>query len=353
MARFTYTRGGDKATSPLQLTVGLFDYKYDYNIRNLGLYLIRGSVYPGIIISSFESKEMLPSGNMLGAHMRNHIGSYTQDLLVVSETDLGPKFDFSIIYVGTYNFPKLLELGAGINFYHFLPVRPDLTTPTEEHFDPRESEDNTYDHEFDRKYALDLDTMINGTDTTYTREWYSNKGVKVMGRLVLDPKELMSTEIFGPNDLKLYAEAAILGVKNYQKIYNNIIERIPVMVGFGIPTFKLLDDCALEIEYYGSKYLPDYSKVVRAASPIPQNPHKGRVKAQPGEEQTPPYDVDADNWKWSLYLAKVLGGHMKISGQVASDHYRISSEAPWFPTYEETFSTWKDWYWMAKLTFFF
>jgi hypothetical protein len=360
MARLTWNMGGTGARSPFSITTGQFAYKYDDNIKNLGLYLIRGSVYPQILISGFETKEMVGSANMLGAHMRNCFGeSFTQDVLLVSETDLKPKYDFSLLYVATWKAGRVLELGGGANFYHWLPARSAATSPSEKHFDPDQIQRQGPEGLLDRVYALDRDTTVLAPADRPTpedslrisREWYSHKGVKVMGRFVFDPKPLMGDPgIFGAQDLKVYGEAALIGVRNYELIYTKMSERIPVMAGFNLPAFGFLDDFSLEVEYFPSPYVPDYAKLMEFSSAIPRSPYWNRSATDP---EAKPYDTKADDWKWSLYASKVLAGHVKLSGQAASDHFRIGSQQPWFPTYDETFATWKDWYFMAKLAFFF
>jgi hypothetical protein len=363
MARFTWNAGGIGARSPFSLTAGLFDYKYDGNVKNLGLYLIRGAVYPQILISGFETKEMVQSANMLGAHMRNSFGeSFTQDVLLVSETELKPKYDFSFLYVATWTPTKVFDVGAGVDFYHYLPVRSEATSPSGKYFDPAQSQNQgSRPDPLDRLYSLDKDTTVipaaqRGTpedSLRIAREWYSHKGIKLMGRFAFDPKALLGLGEegpFGPNELKLYGEAAVIGVKSYELLYKHIGERIPVMVGFNLPSFRLLDDFALEVEYFHSPYMPDYAKLMEFSSPIPRSPNWNRPAS---DSAAVPYDVKRDDWKWSLYASKVLAGHVKLSAQAASDHFRIGSQQPWFPTYDETFATWKDWYLMAKLAFFF
>lgn len=341
---------------------GLFPYKYDANIKNLGLYLIRGAVYPGLLVSGFESKEMLNTANMLGARMENKFGSYTQDFVVTSEMDLRPYYDFSFIYVGTWKPASLIELGGGANFYHYLPVAPGATTPTSEDFDPTSALQSNRPHPFDNLFAVRTDSTIVQRpglpdSTAYAYTWPSHKGIKVMGRFVLDPQALFGgSEILGKNDLKIYGEAAVIGIKDYAGVYDNIAERIPMMIGFNLPMFKLLDVMALEVEYYGSKLVPDYRKV-ELGSAVPQSPWVNRSappdSGAPTRLQTP-YDVDADNLKWSLYFTKTVAGHVRISGQVARDHLRTGG-APGLTnrSYEEALTATRDWYWFLKLSYFF
>jgi hypothetical protein len=189
--------------------------------------------------------------------------------------------------------------------------------------------------------------------------WPTHKGIKLMGRFAFDPQALIgSNTLFGKNDLKLYGEIAVIGVQNYPGVYDKISERIPVMLGFDIPTFKLLDVMALEVEYYGSKVVPDLRKVSVNGSAVPQSIWVNRAKpptdgTAPTFSQTP-YDVNADNLKWSLYVSKIFAEHVKISGQVANDHFRTGGTAiSTGKSYEEALTNPKDWYWFLKLSYFF
>lgn len=342
-SRFTWFPEG-KQDFNHKVTLGWFPYKYDHNIKNLGLYLIRGPVYPGILFSGFESKEMLNTANMLGGHVQNKFGPYTQDLLLSSEVDLKPLFDFSFLYVGTLKLGSAFEIGGGANFYHYLPVRPGLTSPSEEKgFNPNVKEQGNFqEHPNDYLYAVPLDSA--GTQF----QWVTHKGIKVMGRFALDPKALFDgAGSLGPNDLKLYGEVGILGTKNYPGVYDKVAERMPMMLGFNLPAFGLLDNLSFEVEYYNSEVVPDYRKIVERSSAIPQTPYINRGPSNPE-----PYRVHADDWKWSLYFNKVMAGHVKLSGQLANDHFRTGGTAG-FPSYEEAMTALYDWYWMLKLSYFF
>jgi hypothetical protein len=59
-----------------------------------------------------------------------------------------------------------------------------------------------------------------------------------------------------------------------------------------------------------------------------------------------------DDWKWSLHGAKTIKNHIRISGQIANDHFRTGG-TQFSNTYETAFTTLKDWYLMAKLSYFF
>ena len=64
---------------------------------------------------------------------------------------------------------------------------------------------------------------------------YTFAGTKLMARASFDFKPFFksfSDRFLGPNDLKIYSEAAILGVKDYPGYYSKLRDRIPRMIGF-------------------------------------------------------------------------------------------------------------------------
>jgi hypothetical protein len=180
----------------------------------------------------------------------------------------------------------------------------------------------------------------NGDTATYTFA-----GTKIMGRLSIDPKALFKSDLFGKEDLKIYAEAAILGLKNYPACvnadsmtgayendiwfanvngdtfniatrYDDIMKRIPIMFGINFPTFKLLDVFSFEAEWYGSVYANDMTQYIRDGYPLPICPRNSPWQSYGYEDST------KDNWKWSIYAKKTLANHFFIVAQIASDHLR-------------------------------
>lgn len=361
-ARFTYTHGGEEETAPYQVTFGYFPYMYNENVRNLGLYLLRGSVYPGFVFSGFETDETIGIASQLGTQVRVRTGPVTHDVLLTSETRLRPLFDYSLAYIGKLRAGSAFELGAGVNFHRLIPINPDLTTP-------RDPEVFFEDPGLVEPVASPLDRrhfyVAPGTTDT-TRFTLAGTKANVFGSL--DLKALTGTGSLGEDDLKLYFEAAILGIKNYAGIYNDRSQRIPVMVGFNFPVFRLLDHLSLEVEWYGSPYRNDYQKLENFYSPIPVSnagvgrragvDSLGRPVLQYSGKDYPmedPYDVERrhkDDIKWSLHGSRTFKGHIRISGQVANDHFRTGGNF-FSDSYETAFSTLEDWYFMLKLSYFF
>jgi hypothetical protein len=394
-ANFAYTLGAKDAPL-LKGTFGLFPFVYNPDVKNLGEYLLRGPVYPGIIMSSFESNQIDPTiSNTLGLNLKSVLGNVTQDVIFKSETDLPPQFDFSLAYLAQYEKKGAFSVGFGVNFYRLLPMKPALTNLT----DPAFMKDNrsavTVRHPYEQKYIyVPTDTVsfnadgtlranaqghdsTNGTFTSLddtTAIWSSrdttlltHRGTKLMGRFSFDPKFLFGRGPFGANDWRIYGEAAVIGTKDYPGVYENISERIPVMFGFNIPTFGLLDDCALEVEWYGAKFRDDYYKLVKETSPIPVSNHSQEYDRKPDaqgrleSDTTIAFsDVDVehttkDDLKWSLYLSKTLQNFVKISLQVANDHYRPWEDSPSGATtrYESAFTDLADYYVMTRIGFTF
>jgi hypothetical protein len=198
---------------------------------------------------------------------------------------------------------------------------------------------------------------------------YTLKGTKVGAFFSLDPKGLFGRGSLGPEDLKLYGEAALIGVQDYRGIYDDKSQRIPVMLGYNLPLFGLLDHLSLEVEWYGARYRNDLYKLEEGFSPIPPSNQLSSTARKPEQDSTgrylsyggeripyqDPFDLEnmrKDDWKWSLHGAKTVKGHLRISGQIANDHFRPGGTYA-ADGYETAFSTLKDWYWMLKVAYLF
>jgi hypothetical protein len=320
---------GDSANPLLQLSAGYFPVKYNPQSRNLGEYLLRSGTYPGYLISGFEIAD---KKKMLGFRFTHNAGMLTHSLLLASEVDLPPMYDLSVGYLAALKPVKGVDLGAGIYCQSLLAVDDRLTTPALDRATQSSYQDRAYRY---------VDSLSGDTAN------YSFSGVKAMGRIGLDPKVLFTSSLFGAEDLKLYAEAAVLGLKNYPFWYGRIRERVPLMVGLNLPAFTLLDVCAFEVEWYGSPYANSTQNIWERRSPAPYT----------GTQIPPPYiQYDSvntyrysteDNWKWSLYLSRKVAGHLRFSAQVASDHIRIWNVRT--RDYNEVTVTPRDWYWAVKM----
>jgi len=358
--------------SVFNLEIGLFPFKYNQDVRNLGEYLFRTGCYPGYIYSEgFD----LAGTQLSGIHLRNNLlnGVMKNDLFFTSELYLYPAKDFSLTFLTDITpVPnRVINFGFGLQLFRFLSVDNAYTTPTK------------YEHVKDagtpeEKMAPNW-YMTSSGDTAY----YTFAGTKIMARLAFDPKPLFgSPDIFGPEDLKLYSEAIILGVKNYPACldsnnyysrpnnefgYDKLMQKMPIMIGFNFPAFKLLDVLSLEVEYYGKKYVnrvPIYansSNMLRLPLPYDPRINQGypygdsltlRPEAS-GEYSKETYMSGAAQWKWSIYAKKTLFDRFNITLQFARDHTLIKTGLAQNVDFEEIFIKGKQWYWMLKFGYSF
>ena len=355
-ARLTYTIG-DVAHPAFQATAGSFHFNYNPDVKDLGLYLLRGMVYPGIVISGFETKDVLPIANVFGLDLRHEMGWYRGDFLLNAETDINPYFDVSLAYVFRYRILDAIEVGAGANWYRALPQVSKHNAPGKDCSDTVSVLGvNPGDHEV--CYILDTAFVktAGGGDSAARVDTVTGSlsGIKLMGRLSVDPKVLLGLGgRMGPKDLLFYTEFAVLGLKDYPKYYDNILRRVPVMFGFNIPAFGFLDELSLEMEYYANRNTTDYQKELEDLSWVPRPKAGIEIRNAAGAVvDTFHTDTRGDNWKWALYASKVVAGHLKFSAQVADDHLRTGG----FylrPAESETLSDTFDWYWMMKVAYYF
>ena len=307
---------GAKEKPLLRIGVGIFPFKYNPDVRNLGEYLYRTGTYPPVIASEFD----FPLARLTGLRLSSTpIDSLNLDVLVTSESQVLPLNDWGVSVLGDYTFAKAFTIGAGVFFSHLLSVYDSCTTP-------KKPPDN----------LVPLDST-NG-DTIY----YTFKGTKVMARLGFDPKVFIPLEIFGTNDLRVYSELTVIGIKNYPKYYKELWRRIPVMVGFDFPTFKILDVLALELEWYKWNWPDSYTN--------------GLFNEQiPTPDKVLGYDPKQNEFKWSVYARKHLNKTFSIIGQVAYDHIRLESNSfiNFGAYFGDAMHKHGDWAWILKTQFDF
>ncbi|HKP95651.1 MAG TPA: hypothetical protein VJ385_07830 [Fibrobacteria bacterium] len=338
-ARLTYFQG-EKAAPWLSGTIGSFNYTYNRDSKNLGSYLLRGPVYPGLLMGGFQDFSA-DSGkaNVMGFQLHHGAGSFSQDLILKNEKDLPPTFDWSLACVAKYKMSDAVEIGGGVNFYRLIPYNPKLETPG--------------------KLSVDGGRSYEIADTvTHDTVFFSHQGIKVMGMFSVELNKFLGMGGLGPDDLKLYGEAAILGTRNYGTVYGKIGERMPVMLGFNLPAWGLVDFLSVEGEYYKSPYRNDLANIGtlnNVADWTLQNPARPTPSPAPVGGAYP--DSTRDNLKWSVNVEKTVAGHVKFLGQVANDHYRPRPVATGLTSSTggtaETFTTPQDWYFMFRVGYFF
>ncbi len=361
-ARFTYYYN-TKDNPIFSFTAGYFPFQYNSDTKNLGLYLLRGSIYPGFIYSGFELDETMGIANILGTRFYNRIGNFSHNLIFSSESKIRPLFDYSMSYIAQYQSESFFSMGAGISFYRLFPISSELTTPTNQDLFQLVNTDSIT-HPYDPpQYYIEKKSDNTGFDTTTL----SLAGTKVNAFLSMDFKKLFDISSMGDEDFKLYSEAALIGTKNYKGIYTNMKQRIPIMVGFNVPVYNVMDHLSLEVEWYGAPYSGNAIKLETGYSPIPVSNRnlkrylvtdstgtyfQDESKRLPYENQYDMQNLHADDIKWSIHAAKTIKNHVRFSAQVANDHFRTGGKYK-VQDYGEAFSTLKDWYWMTKISYFF
>jgi hypothetical protein len=335
---------GDPAVPLFLCRAGYFKFKYNPQVRNLGEYLFRTGTYPVYFDMWFD----FPQQRLLGFHgQSNPMQALKLDLLFVSATSY-PTMNWSLAALASYDVADLhfLEVGAGIDFANLFSVYTNHTFPVMFGGDP-----TTPGGTFNDQY-------IDNGDTAY----YTFKGTKLMGRICFDPKPFLPWKNFGDADLKLYAEACIVGLKNYpdsgytsgvasgsikQRVapsYNKLLEKMPVAVGINLPAFNVLDIVNFELEWFGAKYYNDATMLMNQGSkPLPN------VNVTPSPNQPAKSQI-----KWSAYAKKsFFDNHFAVTGQVGRDHLRLPTAAYNFEMYNELLVSSEDWWWVLKTNWMF
>jgi hypothetical protein len=338
---FSQFHYGNEASPLVMGEVGYFKFKYNPDVRNLGEYMFRTGTYPIYFDMGFD----FPQARLLGLHIQdNFFNSLKIDLLLSSAT-IFPTMNWSLSALGSYDIANLhfVTVGAGVDFAHLFDVYTGHSFPVMFGGDPTVPHGNFNDMYID----------ANG-DTSY----YTFKGTKIMGRIALDPKVFFPWRYFGQNDLRLYAEADIIGVKNYPDSgivagsydlvapsYDTLWQRIPIAVGFNFPTFKVLDVLNLELEWFGAKYYNDASGLINQGSkPLPWNVLNTENNPKPIKSKV----------KWSVYAKKSFcNGHFALTGQVARDHLTLQTADYDNEMYNELLVEWQDWWWALEASWMF
>ncbi len=249
---------GDFNAPWLKFALGYFPYKYNPDSKHLGEFLFRSKAYPTVIVSDLDVPQTRELGIHLGGDFNWLIGNpdidkLTWDIMLTSETHDFPTLDGTLSGVISNSFLKFLDIGFGVSYQRLFSVDESKTTPK-------------------RNNSLPPDgNMIfneNG-DTSY----YSFKATKLMARAAINPQRFIpefkippefvfgKNPFFGKEDFKIYGEIAVLGLDNYtafdsiqdtngvnhwQKVpdslnyYNNVKDRMPMMLGINLPTNSLI-----------------------------------------------------------------------------------------------------------------
>lgn len=350
-------RFGDPAANSGALLVGTFGHKYNPDAKNLGEYLYRSGAYPGYLFTTEGWLLMNRAGNYSHGAMLSlsHLGgALKQNFTLFMETNYYPIGDFSPGYDVSYT-SKWFELGGGAVFHHYLALRPSVLEP--------DAPGNLYVHatvdtapgQQADYYGPQAYVPFDVSDPTYSSETlhrWTHKGIKLMGRAALNLNHLLPPDRRSPEDLRIFAEVALLGVENQPLYYEDRLERMPVMFGINVPTFKLLDLLSVQGEYYGARF-NDIDLYNSASLPVWEasfvTDDFGTVETD-ANGNIIPTSVHKDDWKWSVHARKALNPVMTVYAQAASDHLRLTDGKYKASNVPLTGSP-SDWYYLFRLEF--
>lgn len=391
-AKAMYHFGGMEGT--YSFGGGMFPYNENPDAVNLGSYLFRTMPYPTSIYSGGNGGLSVigePTTVLQGFHAQAKLGQLTLAAFLTTETNMPPLYDWSAGLVADWKVADgLLDLGAGGMFKRLIQVKSEKTqiealgnsyfkrgntwyTGRAQYYaNPGKFLSQQADSAFSKGTAADsaraialkaksdglmaiadsLDVAKNlwvdaATGKVAGAKYYTPAGIILTGRLALDLKKIIPSEAFSKDDMRLYGEIAVLGLENYPVFYENVTERMPIMVGFNVPTFGILDLFAVQMEYFNSPNLNNTYTVGQNNYSVPYLPEDKHFSEKEWNDLT-----TKDNVSWSLTARKRILGGLSINGQVARDHMRTIG-TDWFygSRFEpgEILHKTSSWYWMFQL----
>ncbi len=364
-------RFGDPANPFATLQAGFFPYKYNPDAANLGEYLLRSGAYPGYLVSG--GWNLMGNGYMMqGVRVSVPLfgGKVVSDFLLPVERDLPPTGNLSPSFVVTAKPVSGIELGGGVSCHHCIAVKPSVTSPKigpdvsadkygkgSGYIIPNPNFDDTLPVTDLTGFRID-DQGASTFNPRYiydTTNFYTFQGVKLMARASVDPKAFVPMPMLGPEDLKVFGEVALLGVKDYPFYYEKKTERMPVMFGINAPIFpvmghRVLDLLSFQMEYYNSPFPNSIENAYRFQMPtLPFVDALGNSNQDPNRFDPTRPEVTDDNWKWSVLAKKTVVRGLTLYAQAANDNLRLvnwKAEQSYAPVTNQQA---KDWYYLIRL----
>ena len=389
----------NSASKTWRVGLGMYSYKYNPDASNLGEYLFRTGPYPTYIMTGSYVFVNNSAASLQGMRSFFTLGkNFSADVFINTETTMPPLYDLSLAAMFKYRIADgLLDLGAGVNFKRLVPIKPSRTTvknPQNAYFSSiayldsngvqvrdsvlagSYSGNTAYYQKQAEFYKAKLASATNRQDSardsalfqsaqsTYQSvntwvtdasiqpdyHYYTQKGIILDAMAALDLKKWIRSDVFGDNDLRIYAEAAVLGVQDYPVFYKHWWQRSPVMVGVNLPGFRFIDLISLQVEYFNSPNLNSFLSNIQTNQAVPDLDNFVSTN-EFGD------GLDRDNVCWSLLVKKQLTRGVFFSAQAARDHTRFAGNASFLagPALDpnEVFyaNDSKNWYWMVQFSF--
>jgi hypothetical protein len=362
---------GDPADPTFTLGGGMFPFKYNPEAVNLGEYLFRSTPYPSTLTTGGLNVVNDNAAHLQGWKGSLHRGGFRIDALLVTETHIPPLYDWSPAVMASYTSGDgLFTVGAGGNFKHLIQVKPSRTQRkvaansyftfnntvytgnsnyylAQSGFYSSQGKDSLAAVWQARADLVDSLRTAGGGIRIAGADYYTPAGLILMARGALALNKLVRLP-GSEEDLKLYFETALLGFKDYPFYYTRKTDRMPVMVGFNLPTLGALDLFAVQVEYFNSPNVNSYFPLAdgNIATPyiVP-----GSLNAYAEKDYADA--TKEDNFSWSVLARKSLYKTFTISAQVARDHLRTVNADWWYSSKQEpneVLTTSKEWYWMLQ-----
>jgi len=309
--------------SSLKIKTGMLPYTINPEVKTLGNYLYRSTIHP----VSIQNKVDYPWADLLGgvAEIGLIENKVMIEAMLSSEFTYVPFFDFTPAFGAYYKPNEIIDVGGAVAFHHALQANG----------------------------ALMADSV--------GAYW---QGTKIDARAIFDPKPLFGgMDFLGKEELKIYAEVAVLGLKDTLEVDTSnlaslrsmdttdlknfvfpkysVLNRMPFMLGINLPTWKILDLLAVEVEWFYSPYANHWLGLFDT---------KDTYSPQPGKLKQWDNYVNKDNFKWAIHLRKSVG-KFEARGLFSSDHtiYMINNVTN--GNFEQTMKRPQDWQWMIQLRY--
>lgn len=365
--------------------LGYFPYKYNPDAKNLGEYLFRSMPYPALVTtggwSITDNAQVRAQGLAFSvSHFERRL---KHDFMLMSERDFRPQGDFSPAYMFQADLGAF-QFGAGLAWHHLLPIDAKLskTDPSNAgkdlvvrynafpafaaaHNQYLDRDEDTVRHVQGAPLIATLTDMdgvlaenpgltadpksyrvTDASGNVYVPDTviYTTQGLKAMARASFEPQKLIPMRILGPQDLKIYAEVALLGWQNQPGYYEKRWDRVPRMFGINLPAFRLLDLLSVEFEYFPNPMDDDMEQMISKGNynPIPY-----------GSGLLFPKSDHRDDWKWTVYASRQILSGFSLRGQIANDHFRAPQITPNQHLFASVPATRvpSDWYYVVTLNF--
>jgi hypothetical protein len=311
--------------SSLKIKTGMLPYTINPEVRTLGNYLFRSTIHP----VSVQNKVDYPWADVLGGIAE--VG-FLQDkikfeAILASEFNYVPFFDFTPAFGLYYKPTEVIDIGGAIAFHHAIQANCGLMPDS------------------------------------LGSKW---QGTKIDLRAIFDPKPLFGgMDFLGKDQLKIYAELSFLGLKDSLEVdtsnfatlrtsdnepaelkdlvfpANSLLHRMPFMLGLSLPTWKIMDVLALELEWFYSPYANDWFGKFGTESTDARQP----VSLSQWDNY-----INKDNFKWSLYMKKAVG-KFEVRGIFGNDHTIYTLSNLQNGNFEQTMKRPKDWHWNIQLRY--